>query len=36
MLRQAILEAEPEVIINEMTALSAPPRDYATWLADGS
>jgi nucleoside-diphosphate-sugar epimerase len=27
--RQAILETEPEVIINQMTALSAPSRDYA-------
>jgi nucleoside-diphosphate-sugar epimerase len=31
--RQAILEAEPEVIINQITALSAPSRDYARWLA---
>jgi nucleoside-diphosphate-sugar epimerase len=31
--RQAILEAEPEVVINQMTALSAPSRDYARWLA---
>lgn len=30
--RQAILEAEPEVIINQITALSAPSRDYAKWL----
>ena len=31
--RQAILETEPEVIINQITALSAPSRDYARWLA---
>jgi nucleoside-diphosphate-sugar epimerase len=31
--RQAILEAGPEVIINQITALSAPSRDYARWLA---
>ncbi|MEH0934662.1 NAD-dependent epimerase/dehydratase family protein [Micromonospora psammae] len=31
--RQAIGRAEPEVIVNQMTALSAPSRDYATWLA---
>ena len=31
--RQAILETDPEVIINQITALSAPSRDYATWLA---
>ena len=31
--RQAILETEPEVIINQVTALSAPSRDYARWLA---
>jgi nucleoside-diphosphate-sugar epimerase len=30
--RQAVLEAEPELIINQMTALSAPSRDYARWL----
>ncbi|MGN9778419.1 NAD-dependent epimerase/dehydratase family protein [Micromonospora sp. H33] len=30
--RQAILEAEPKVIINQITALSAPSRDYAKWL----
>ncbi|SCL18132.1 Nucleoside-diphosphate-sugar epimerase [Micromonospora rhizosphaerae] len=30
--RQAVLEAEPEVIINEITALSAPSRDYGKWL----
>jgi hypothetical protein len=29
--RQAILETEPEVTINQ-TALSAPSRDDATWL----
>jgi hypothetical protein len=31
--RQAILETEPEVIINQLTALAAPSRDYARWLA---
>jgi nucleoside-diphosphate-sugar epimerase len=31
--RQAILETEPEVIINQITALSAPSRDDARWLA---
>jgi nucleoside-diphosphate-sugar epimerase len=31
--RQAILETEPEVVINQITALSAPSRDYARWLA---
>jgi nucleoside-diphosphate-sugar epimerase len=31
--RQAILGTEPEVIVNQITALSAPSRDYATWLA---
>ena len=30
---QAILEAEPEVIVNQVTALAVPARDYATWLA---
>lgn len=30
--RQAILEAGPEVIVNQVTALSAPSRDYAKWL----
>lgn len=31
--RRAILEAQPEVIINQMTALSLPSGDYGTWLA---
>ena len=31
--RQAILETEPAVIINQITALSAPSRNYARWLA---
>ncbi|SIN41700.1 NAD-dependent epimerase/dehydratase family protein [Micromonospora cremea] len=31
--RRAILESEPEVIINQITALSTPSHDYATWLA---
>jgi hypothetical protein len=31
--RQAILDTEPEVIINQVTALSAPSRDHARWLA---
>lgn len=31
--RRAILDAEPEVVVNQVTALSAPARDYATWLA---
>jgi uncharacterized protein YbjT (DUF2867 family) len=31
--RQAILEAGPEVTINQITSLSAPSRDYARWLA---
>ncbi|WP_422733524.1 NAD-dependent epimerase/dehydratase family protein [Micromonospora sp. WMMD558] len=30
--RRAVLGAAPEVIVNEITALSAPARDYATWL----
>jgi nucleoside-diphosphate-sugar epimerase len=30
---QAIADAKPDVIVNLMTALSAPARDYATWLA---
>ncbi|MEV1143333.1 NAD(P)-dependent oxidoreductase [Micromonospora sp. NPDC049799] len=30
--RQAILGAEPEVIVNQITALSAPSRDYGKWL----
>ncbi|MCM0675788.1 NAD(P)-dependent oxidoreductase [Micromonospora phytophila] len=30
--RQAVVEAEPEVIINQITALSTPSRDYAKWL----
>lgn len=30
---QAILEAEPEVVVNQVTALAVPARDYATWLA---
>jgi 2-alkyl-3-oxoalkanoate reductase len=30
--RQAILGAQPEVIINQMTALSGPSGDYETWL----
>ncbi|TDW90525.1 nucleoside-diphosphate-sugar epimerase [Kribbella pratensis] len=29
---QAIADAKPEVIVNLMTALSAPARDYASWL----
>ncbi|TCO42520.1 nucleoside-diphosphate-sugar epimerase [Kribbella antiqua] len=29
---QAIIEARPQVIINQMTALSVPSRDYGTWL----
>ncbi len=31
--RQALLETEPEVIINQLTALAAPSRNYARWLA---
>lgn len=31
--RAAILEAQPEVVINQATALAAPAGDYATWLA---
>ena len=31
--RQAVIDAEPEVVINQVTALSVPARDYATWLA---
>ena len=30
--REAVLEAAPEVIINQITSLSAPSRDYGTWL----
>ncbi|NJP34628.1 NAD(P)-dependent oxidoreductase [Micromonospora sp. HSS6-12] len=30
--RQAVLDAAPEVIINQITALSAPSRDYGKWL----
>jgi len=30
--RDAVLEAVPEVIINQMTSLSAPSRDYGAWL----
>jgi len=30
---RAVLEAAPEVIINQITSLSAPSRDYGTWLA---
>jgi nucleoside-diphosphate-sugar epimerase len=30
---QVIIEAQPQVIINLMTALSVPSRDYGTWLA---
>ncbi|MFC0682652.1 NAD-dependent epimerase/dehydratase family protein [Lysobacter korlensis] len=30
---RAVLDAQPEVIINLITALSAPAKDYATWLA---
>jgi nucleoside-diphosphate-sugar epimerase len=30
---QAIADAKPDVIVNLMTALSAPARDYASWLA---
>jgi nucleoside-diphosphate-sugar epimerase len=31
--RQAVLDAQPEVIINQMTSLAAPARDYRSWLA---
>jgi nucleoside-diphosphate-sugar epimerase len=31
--RQVIVEAEPEVVINQMTALSVPSGDYGAWLA---
>jgi nucleoside-diphosphate-sugar epimerase len=31
--RHAIFEARPEVIINQMTALSVPAGDYGSWLA---
>lgn len=31
--RRAIVDAKPEVIVNQMTALSGPSADYATWLA---
>ncbi len=31
--RRAILAAGPEVVINQVTALSVPARDYASWLA---
>jgi nucleoside-diphosphate-sugar epimerase len=30
--REAVLEAAPEVIVNQITSLSAPSRDYGTWL----
>ncbi|MGN9808859.1 NAD-dependent epimerase/dehydratase family protein [Micromonospora sp. BQ11] len=30
--RQAIMAAGPEVVINQITALSAPSRDYGKWL----
>ncbi len=30
---QAVIAARPEVIVNLMTALSVPSRDYGTWLA---
>ncbi|GAA1570913.1 NAD(P)-dependent oxidoreductase [Kribbella sancticallisti] len=30
--RDVILEAEPEVIVNQTTALSAPASDYGSWL----
>ncbi|MFC4019876.1 NAD-dependent epimerase/dehydratase family protein [Micromonospora sp. GCM10011542] len=30
--RQAVLDAGPDVIINQITALSTPARDYAQWL----
>ncbi|MGW1345699.1 NAD-dependent epimerase/dehydratase family protein [Kribbella sp. NPDC002412] len=30
---QTIIKAEPQVIVNLMTALSAPSQDYGTWLA---
>ena len=30
--REAVLEAVPEVIVNQITSLSAPSRDYGTWL----
>ena len=30
--RRAIIEAEPEVVVNLMTALSVPSADYATWI----
>ncbi|TMK41753.1 MAG: NAD(P)-dependent oxidoreductase [Actinobacteria bacterium] len=34
-LRRAVLEAEPEVVVHQLTALSAPlnPRKYGQWLA---
>jgi nucleoside-diphosphate-sugar epimerase len=34
-LRRAVLEAEPEVVVHQLTALSAPlnPRKYGAWLA---
>ncbi|MER7251221.1 NAD(P)-dependent oxidoreductase [Kribbella sp. NPDC000426] len=31
--RRAIVDAKPEVVVNQMTSLSAPSADYATWLA---
>lgn len=32
-LRHTVLETRPDVIVNQMTALAAPARDYASWLA---
>jgi nucleoside-diphosphate-sugar epimerase len=31
--RRAILETEPEIVVNQITALATPSRDYAAWLA---
>jgi nucleoside-diphosphate-sugar epimerase len=31
---QVIIEAQPQVIVNLMTALSAPARDYGSWLVE--